>query len=83
MNESITNAINSFNAQITNYKTPLVYLNTVTLACVPDEDGFDVVINGVTFFHVADWSFETIPTFVYCTVGIMREFYFESIKTAE
>ena len=83
MNKRITNAINSFNAQIADYKTSLVYLNTVTLACVPDEHGFDIVINGITFFHVADWSFETIPTFVYCTVGIMREFYFESIKTAE
>lgn len=83
MNERITNAINSFNAQIANYKTSLVYLNTVTLACVPDENGFDVVINGVAFFHVAEWSFEAIPTFVYCTIGIMREFYFEGIKTAE
>lgn len=83
MNETITNAINTFNALLTYYKTFLIYLNTVTLACVPDEHGFDVVINGITFFHVAEWSFETIPTFVYCTVGIMREFYFESIKTAE
>lgn len=59
------------------------YLNRVTLACVPDENGFDVVINDVKFFHVAEFAFDHLPTFVYCTIGIMRELYFESIKTAE
>ena len=83
MNNRIKNAIDQFNAQLNDYRTLSAYLNRVTLACVPDENGFDVVINNIKFFHVAEFAFDHLPTFVYCTVGIMREFYFESIKTAE
>lgn len=83
MNKRVTNAINFFNAQMNGFRTLPVYLNTSTLVCVPDENGFDVVINGIKFFYVGEFAFSTIPTFAYCAIGIMREFYFESIKTAE
>lgn len=83
MNKEVTNAINNFNAFMSNFRTLPLYLNTITLVCVPDESGFDVVINGIKFFYVAAYAFDMIPTFAYCTIGIMREFYFESIKTAE
>ena len=76
-------AINMFNEQIRMYATIREYLDKVTLRCDARAHGFDVYINDIEFYFVGDYSYDQIPTFVYCTISIMREFYFESIKTAE
>lgn len=77
-------AINLFHAQIQMYATVHEYLESgVTLRCDARKHGFDVYINGIAFYFVGDYAYDQIPTFAYCTIGIMREFYLESIKTAE
>lgn len=76
-------AIDLFHAQIQMYATSREYLDTVTLRCEARKHGFDVYINDIAFYFVGEYSYDQIHTFAYCTISIMREFYFESIKTAE
>lgn len=77
-------AINMFNAQIQMYATVSEYLDRgVTLHCNAREHGFEVWINDIEFYYVGDYEYDQIPTFAYCTISIMREFCFGSIKAAE
>ena len=80
MNDRIKNAIDQFNLELNKYRTFSEYSNCATLVCVPDESGFDVVINDVNFFHVAEFAFYNLSTFVYCAIGIMRAFFFGDIE---